>query len=67
MTENQDVPKTEEMNNLKNEIRQRNAVLIDQQTKRQIRDWQSISGVVRVYEVESHGAGEYSYRCRQCI
>ena len=39
MTENQDVPKTEEMNNLKNEIRQRNAVLIDQQTKRQIRDW----------------------------
>ena len=37
MTENQDVPKTEEMNNLKNEIRQRNAVLIDQQTKRQIR------------------------------
>ena len=39
MTENQDVPKTEEMNNLKNEIRQRNAVLIDQQTKRQIQEW----------------------------
>lgn len=45
MTEkvNQNVPKTEEMsnqnNNIKNEIRQRNAVLIDQQTKRQIQEW----------------------------
>lgn len=42
-TENQNVQKPEEMNNqnnnIKNEIRQRNAVLINQQTKRQIRDW----------------------------
>ena len=40
-TENQNVQKPEEMNNqnnnIKNEIRQRNAVLINQQTKRQIR------------------------------
>ena len=37
MTENQSTTKTEEMNNnITNEIRQRNAVLIDQQTKRQI-------------------------------
>ena len=48
MTEkvNQNVPKTEEMsnqnNNIKNEIRQRNAVLIDQQTKRQIQEWLEI-------------------------
>ena len=38
-TVNQNVQNTEEMNNLKNEIRQRNAVLIDQQTKRQIQEW----------------------------
>ena len=42
-TENQNVQKPEEMNNqnnnIKNEIRQRNAVLINQQTNRQIRDW----------------------------
>ena len=40
MTENQNTTKTEEMNNnITNEIRQRNAVLIDQQTKRQIQEW----------------------------
>ena len=42
-TVNQNVQKPEEMNNqnnnIKNEIRQRNAVLIDQQTKRQIQEW----------------------------
>ena len=38
-TVNQNVQNTEEINNLKNEIRQRNAVLIDQETKRQIREW----------------------------
>ena len=38
-TVNQNVQNTEEINNLKNEIRQRNAVLIDQETKRQIRVW----------------------------
>ena len=72
-TENQNVQKPEEMNNqnnnIKNEIRQRNAVLINQQTKRQIRDWLEGNPYQELleYEVESHGAGEYSYRCRQCI
>ena len=40
MTENQNTTKTEEMNNnIKNEMRQRNAVLINQETKRQIQEW----------------------------
>lgn len=40
MTENQNTTKTEEMNNnIKNEIRQRIAVLINQETKRQIQEW----------------------------
>lgn len=42
-TVNQNVQKPEEMNNqnnnIKNEIRQRNAILIDQETKRQIQEW----------------------------
>ena len=44
-TVNQNVPKTEEMNNqnnnIKNEIRQRNAVVVNQETKRQIQEWLS--------------------------
>lgn len=42
-TVNQNAPKTEEMNNqnnnIKNEIRQRNAVVVNQETKRQIQEW----------------------------
>ena len=64
-TENQNVQKPEEMNNqnnnIKNEIRQRNAVLINQQTKRQIRDW------LEGNPYQGHGTGKHSYRCCQCI
>ena len=42
-TVNQNVQKPEEMNNqnnnIKNEIRQRNAVVVNQETKRQILEW----------------------------
>ena len=70
MTENQDVPKTEEMNNLKKRnstTKCRSNRPADQETDSGLARRQSISGVVRVHEVQSHGAGEHSYRGRQCI
>ena len=42
-TVNQNVQNTEEINNLKNEIRQRNAGLNDQETKLQIREWLDVN------------------------
>ena len=40
MTEIQNTTKTEEMNNnIKNEIRQRNAVIADQELNKQIQEW----------------------------